>query len=247
MSASNISILIVEDDPIIAADLTYSIQDLGYSPYPALRNADDTLLILKNVKPDCILMDVTLEGKMDGIRLAEEINKIYNIPIIFLTAHHDKNTIERIKRVHPSAYLVKPLEVHTLQTSIELALYNHSHEKIQFRPKEMMDDHYVADKFFFIKVKNQLKKVLLDDILYFEAYDNYAFLFTSDNKYILSSNLKVIEQRLQDHQFIRIHRSYLINLNHIAGIEDENVLIGKSKLSIGKTYRDDFMKRIELL
>jgi DNA-binding LytR/AlgR family response regulator len=249
MSENSITILIVEDDPVIAADLTFIMQDLGYSPFPPLRNAADVLLMLKNTRPDCLIVDVNLEGDKDGIDLAETVKAGYGIPLIFLTAHHDRNTIERIKKIQPSAYLVKPIEVHTLQTTIELALYNASHGDISVREKtqENENDGYVSDRYFFIKVKNQLKKILLEEIVYLEAYDNYSYLYTPDNKHIVGSNLKSIESKLTDHHFVRVHRSYVINLKYVDGIEDDFILMGKARIPIGKTYRDDFMKFIDLL
>mgnify|MGYP000601479710 CR=1 FL=1 len=80
-----ITVLIVEDDPIISADLTYFMKDFGYSPFPALKNAEDTLMMLQNITPDFILMDIGLAGNKDGIETAEIINQKYQIPIIFLT------------------------------------------------------------------------------------------------------------------------------------------------------------------
>jgi len=242
-----ITVLIVEDDPIIAADLTYFMKDFGYSPFPAVASAEQALLLLNNIVPDFILMDVTLEGDVDGIELAQEINKKHALPIIFLTAHHDRKTIDRIKAAQPSAYLVKPLQEYNLQTSIELALYNFSHQKLVNKGQDNSDADFVSGKHFFIKVKNQLKKVLLDEILFVEAYDNYSFVHTSDQKYLIGSTLKAVEQKLAEHQFIRTHRSTIVNLKVIDGIEEDVILIREHKLPIGKTYRDDFMKRINLL
>jgi DNA-binding LytR/AlgR family response regulator len=247
MSEDKITILIVEDDPIIAADLTYLMKDLGYSPFPPVRNVEDTLLMLNNIKPDCVLIDVTLEGDKDGVELAEEINEKYQVPIIFLTAHHDRATIDRIKKVQPDAYLVKPIEEHNIQTSIELALYNFSHHKVRSKNTEAFEDDYVAGNHFFIKVKSQLKKLLLEDVLYIEAYDNYSFIHTANQKYIVGSNLKVLENKLSEYQFIRIHRSYLINMKAIDSIDVDFVYINQHRLPLGKTYRDEFMEKINLL
>lgn len=247
MSTTQITVLIVEDDPVIAADLTFFMKDFGYSPYPSVSNASDALLLLNNVQPDFILIDVTLEGEKDGIELATEINKKHDLPLVFLTAHHDRNTIDRIKATRPSAYLVKPLQEHNLQTSIELALYNHSHKKMANKDTDSTGEDFVSGEHFFIKVKNQLKKILLDDIMVLEAYDNYSFLHSSDQKHLIGSTLKSLEQKLGDHDFIRIHRSYMINLKAIEGIEEDVVLINKMHLPIGKTYKDDFMKQIQLL
>jgi len=243
----NITVLIVEDDPIIAADLTYFMKDFGYSPFPAVASAAQAWLLLNNVVPDFILMDVTLEGDVDGIELAKQINKKHALPIIFLTAHHDRKTIDRIKAAQPSAYLVKPLQEYNLQTSIELALYNYSHQKLVNKSQDTSDTDFVSGNHFFIKVKNQLKKVLLDQILFVEAYDNYSFVHTAEQKYLIGSTLKAVEQKLAEHQFVRTHRSTIVNLKVIDGIEEDVILIREHKLPIGKTYRDDFMKRINLL
>ena len=243
----NITVLIVEDDPIIAADLTYFMKDFGYSPFPAVASAEQAWLLLNNVVPDFVLMDVTLEGDVDGIELAKQINKKHALPIIFLTAHHDRKTIDRIKAAQPSAYLVKPLQEFNLQTSIELALYNYSHQKLVNKSQDTSDTDFVSGNHFFIKVKNQLKKVLLDEILFVEAYDNYSFVHTAEQKYLIGSTLKAVEQKLSEHQFVRTHRSTIVNLKVIEGIEEDVILIREHKLPIGKTYREDFMKRINLL
>ena len=247
MADEKIVAMIVEDEPIIAADLTYFMQDFGYQPLPPVRNYRDAMLMLNSVVPDFLLIDVTLEGEKDGIELAEEINKKYDLPIIFLTAHHDRVTIDRIKATRPSAYLVKPINEHNLQTSIELALYNHSHQRLQNRPAAEVSDDFVSGKHFFIKVKNQLRKVLLEEIAILEAYDNYSYVHTGNQKHLIGSTLKVLEQKLPGDMFIRVHRSFMVNLKAVEGIEEDVILIKDQHIPIGKTYREEFMKRINLL
>ncbi|MCB0640847.1 MAG: response regulator, partial [Phaeodactylibacter sp.] len=170
MSTSKISVLIVEDDPIIASDISHHMIDFGYSPFPVVRSAEDALLLLNNVVPDFVLIDVSLEGEMDGIDLAEKINELHDLPIIFLTAHHDRETMDRIKATHPSAYLVKPLQIHNLQTSIELGLYNHSHRQLSNKQPDPEVADFVSGEHFFIKVKNQLRKIRLNEVLALEAF-----------------------------------------------------------------------------
>lgn len=248
MPASKITVLIVEDDPIIASDICHHMKEFGYAPFPPVSSAEDALLLLNNVLPDFIMIDVSLDGEMDGIQLAEEINKNHQLPIIFLTAHHDRNTLDRIKATRPSAYLVKPLQVYNLQTSIELALYNHSHQEFSSNDEEESSEDFISGGHFFLKVKNQLRKILLEEIQVLEAYDNYAFAHTkTGQKLIISTTLKQLEQKLSDHQFIRTHRSYMVNLKAIESIEDDMVMIRDLRIPIGKTYKDEFMKRIQLL
>ncbi|MDX5325540.1 MAG: LytTR family transcriptional regulator DNA-binding domain-containing protein [Bacteroidota bacterium] len=247
MPEEKIVALIVEDDPVIGADLKWFMKDFGYAPLPPVRTVDDALLMLETVHPDLILIDVTLEGDRDGIHLAEIIREKHDLPIIFITAHHDRKTIDRIKSTRPSAYLVKPIDEHNLQTSIELALYNHSHQKLSPRSSMEEEHDFVSGDHFFIKVKNQLKKVLIDDILMLEAYDNYSYLYTSDQKHLISSTLKSLEQKLPSNRFLRVHRSYIVQLPAVEGIQEDVILIGDHHIPIGKTYREDFMKRIDLL
>ena len=247
MADQKITVLIVEDDPIIASDISYHMKDFGYSPFPAVDNADDALLLLNNVVPDFILIDVSLEGDKDGIQLAEEIKAQHDLPIIYLTAHHDRKTMDRIKATRPSAYLVKPLQPHNLQASIELALYNHANQKLNAESGQEAGEDFISGQHFFIKVKNQLRKILLDGIQVIEAYDNYSFVHTGDQKHIIGSTLKTLEQKLSNHPFVRIHRSYIVNLQQIERIEDDIVIIGSFKIPIGKTYKEEFMNRISLL
>ncbi|MBR9923087.1 MAG: response regulator transcription factor [Bacteroidetes bacterium] len=249
MDSSRLTVLIVEDDPIIASDISHHLKDFGYAPFPAATSAEDALVLMENVVPDFVIIDVSLDGDMDGIQLAEKINEKHEIPIIYLTAHHDRQTIDRIKATRPRAYLVKPLQVHNLQTSIELALYNHSHNEMNTKSSEpeSMED-FISGDHFFIKVKNQLRKILLEDIRVLEAYDNYSFAHIGKgDKHIIGSTLKTLEQKLADHQFVRIHRSYIVNLKAVESIEDDIVSIGSMHIPIGKTYKEEFMKRIQLL
>ena len=248
MAETKITALIVEDDPVIAADLSFFMKDFGYSPFPAVKNAADALLLLNNIVPDFILIDVNLEGEMDGIELAKAIKEHHNLPLIFLTALHDRGTLDRIKETQPSAYLVKPLQEYSLQATIELALYNHSHQKPAATDvATVLETDFIAGDYFFIKVKNQLRKISLDDIVVLEAYDNYAYVHTPGQKHIIGSTLKSLEEKLTGLHFNRIHRSYIINLKHIEKIEEDIVVIGTLKIPIGKTYKDDLMKRIKLL
>ncbi|MCB0643027.1 MAG: LytTR family transcriptional regulator, partial [Phaeodactylibacter sp.] len=81
-----------------------------------------------------------------------------------------------------------------------------------------------------------------------EAFDNYSFVhIQKDQKHIIGSSLKALEQKLPEHQFLRIHRSFIINLQAIESIEDDVVRIGKFNIPVGKTYKEEFMKRIQLL
>ncbi|TAK35822.1 MAG: response regulator [Saprospiraceae bacterium] len=118
-----INLLIIEDEPVIAKDLAYSAEDLGYAVTGICHNHQQALAALQSARPDLVLCDIRLEGDdWDGIRLAQEIRRLYDLPIIFLTALSDPATINRAAAAGPDAYLTKPFEERTLYAAIELAI-----------------------------------------------------------------------------------------------------------------------------
>lgn len=242
-----VRILIVEDNPIIGEDLAAYMSEFGHIPVGVASNADEALKLLKETSVDLILLDVGLEGEIDGIQLASLIRDKYEMPYIFLTALYDNKTIERIKSVRPEAYLVKPIDEHSLKTTIEVALYNF-HHKTEL-PSQGEQDHgsFNEDGYFFIKVKQGLLKIQLQDILFFEAYDNYSWVYTSDQKHLIGLTLKNIEAKLPPKPFIRAHRSYIVNIQKIDRLDEISLFIGEHKVPIGKTFRPDIMKHIRLL
>lgn len=118
-----ISIFIVEDEAIVALDLKNNLEHLGYSILGIAPSGEDVLEKLKNTKPDLIILDIKLQGALDGIDTAAIINKHYKIPFIFLSAYSDEGIIERAKLVEPYGYIIKPFASNNLRTSIEIAMY----------------------------------------------------------------------------------------------------------------------------
>ena len=121
-------ILIAEDETIVAMDIKRRLTTLGHEVLGIVSTADDCIRFAIEQKPDLILMDIILKGKNDGIVAAEEIKANLNIPIVFLTAHSDDNTIQRAKLTEPYGYIIKPFEIKDLQSTIEIALYKYKME-----------------------------------------------------------------------------------------------------------------------
>lgn len=121
-------ILIVEDEFIIATDIRMSLEAMGYKVCAIVSSGEEAIARTEKEKPDLVLMDVVLKGKLDGVEAAEQIRFLFNIPIIYLTAYTDGNTVERAKRTEPSGYIIKPFNDRELNTAIEIALYKHMAE-----------------------------------------------------------------------------------------------------------------------
>ena len=122
------TILVVEDESIVARDIRQQLGELGYDPIADTPMAEEALVLAEQLRPDLILMDIQLAGKMNGIEAAEIIRKRFGTPVIFLTAYASESTLSRAKLVEPSGYLIKPFDERSLHTVIEMALYKHQAE-----------------------------------------------------------------------------------------------------------------------
>lgn len=118
-------ILVVEDERIVADDIKDSLERLGYAACGIAISGEEAVKKAKEMKPDLVLMDIVLEGKMDGIEAASIISSNFDIPIVYLTAYEDENTLRRAKKTMPFGYILKPFEDRVLYSAIEIALYKH--------------------------------------------------------------------------------------------------------------------------
>jgi PAS domain S-box-containing protein len=123
-------ILIVEDEGLTAMELQRKLKLAGYDVPTFAFSGKEAIKKAEEIKPDLVLMDIFLKGKIDGIDAADEIKKNMGVPIIYLTAHGDKNTQERAKSTEPFAYLLKPFDIDILRQNIDQALYEHNLEKL---------------------------------------------------------------------------------------------------------------------
>lgn len=118
-------ILVVEDERIVARDLANSLADLGYVVVGNVATGDDAVRSARESRPDLVLMDIRLAGAVDGVQAATRIRSEQDVPVIYLTAHSDDETLRRAKETAPFGYLVKPFKPPDLRCAIEIALHKH--------------------------------------------------------------------------------------------------------------------------
>ena len=116
------SILIVEDEDIIAQNMVIKLKNRGYKNTYTTKSAEQALKIIEEKHPDLILVDIVLEGKMDGIELAQQVKIHNNIPVIFVTAYSEENLINKAKLTSPFAFIIKPFRDKDLKITIAAAL-----------------------------------------------------------------------------------------------------------------------------
>ena len=129
MSEAARRILVVEDQRLIAADIENTLKKLGYVVVGNVASGEDAISKSEQVRPELVLMDVRLRGEMDGIQAAEIIRDRFNLPVVYLTAYADEETILRAKKTTPFGYLVKPFNERELRATIEIAFYTHQMER----------------------------------------------------------------------------------------------------------------------
>ncbi|MFC1569749.1 ATP-binding protein [bacterium] len=129
MNDTNNTILIVEDEKLIARDLQKLLEMLGFQVPATVSSSKEALNFIKNRTPDLILMDIKLEGPVDGIETAKQIKDRIDVPVVFLTALPDQEYINRAKEINPAGYLLKPFQERELEITIHLALHKHKYDK----------------------------------------------------------------------------------------------------------------------
>ena len=131
-------ILIVEDESIIAEDISDSLISLGYKITGMVYSGEEAIEAAAKFRPDLVLMDVNLQGEIDGITAAAEIRSRFQIPVVYLTAYADENTLRRVNATKPFGYIVKPFEEKNLHTTIQLALHRHEYDSLTNLPNRSL-------------------------------------------------------------------------------------------------------------
>jgi PAS domain S-box-containing protein len=126
---AQVTILIVEDENIVALDMQSRVEGLGYTVVAMARSGEQAIEKVAETYPDLVLMDIRLKGAVDGVQAAEHIRARFDIPVVYVTAYADEETLQRAKVTEPYGYILKPFEARELHSAIEMALYKHQTEK----------------------------------------------------------------------------------------------------------------------
>lgn len=245
-----LSVLIVEDRPLTAEDISYTLEEMGYKIVAVAHSGGAALEALELHKPDLCLLDIDLGEGMNGIAVGRIIQANYNIPFLYLTARSDKKTLEEAKATHPVAYILKPFTPNDLRAAIEIAMFNVAAGKVAtFKQKEPEESPKMVSgsEGVFVKSKGRYEKIGFEDILWVEADDTYSKVKTNEKQYLVSYTLKTMETKLTHPDIIRVHRSYMVNVNHVEAIEDYTLIIGDKLVPVSKSYRQAVMPRFSMI
>lgn len=242
-------ILLVEDEFILATDLSDTLELEGYEVVHVADNGQDALNFYQENEVDLVLCDINIKGKWDGIETVERFIAVKAVPIIYLTALSDKDTLERAKKTFPAAYIAKPYDITNLRMAMELAINNFA---MKIQPIKILRDDKVenvskeiflqVNDYIFIKQNYQFVKFPLSDILYLEADNTHTHIVTVHKKYTIRLTMGNVLERLPLRDLVRIHRSFAVNINKIESFTEQDITIHHNQIPLSRTYKDDFMK-----
>jgi len=247
-----ISILIVEDEAVLAMDLSDMLEEEGYTVIGTANNGAHALRLHQQHQLDLVLCDINIKGDWDGIQTVTHLVAHRPIPVIFLTALTDRLTLERAMDIRPAAYLIKPITVPGLRAAVELALRNFAQSEPS-PPAPVLPPKYGQDSggpepilridgAVFIKYKYQFVKIQLDAIDYLQADSTYTTLVTATHRYSLRLTIGHLLTKLNHSRLVRIHRSYAVNLDRVNTFSDREVCLLGLNLPLGRLYKPDFLR-----
>lgn len=235
-------ILIVEDDMIIAANISLQLSKLGYEVTGIESRGEDAVNHAIENQPDIILMDINLKGKINGIEAASQIQESIDIPLIYLTANSDDASFQKAKETKPYAFITKPFNKLNLERTIELVI-----EKINTEVKGNREINTLSDCMddrIFIRNNGKLIKLMLDEILYIEAERNYCNIVTLSQNYLIVSPLNSFCEKVESKDFLRVHRSFVVNIKKLDAVADSHLEINRKVIPISKMYKESLMGSI---
>ena len=238
-----IKILIVEDEMIIAANISLQLSTLGYEVIGIIPRGEEALLSIAQNQPDILLMDISLKGNIDGVQTVQIMQKDYKIPVIYLTANSDDLNFNRAKETNPYAFITKPLQ-RAIELTVNRLQIENSPENLLSKEKSLS---LVLSDCIFVRYQDKMVKVGIKSILYIEADRNYCCIYSKDKKYLLVMTLKDMEKKLPQKHFLRVHRSFIINLSQIDEVANNYIVIGKKSIPVSKTLKEKLLIRLQTI
>lgn len=256
--ATSLRILVVEDEALFAAQLIATLERLGYEAVGPAADAETALALCQaGPWPDVVLLDVNLDGPTDGVGLARQLLAVRPLPLIFLTAQADAATFALARTVGPAAYLLKPVAADALQRAIELAVVNFAAAQPGATPPDEAPAAVFAQEAagvllpdtLFVKEDGLLVKVKLEEIQWVEVDGKQCRLVLAHRNVRVRQSLSDLARRLPASHFVQIQRSYLVNARYIERLDPVRnlVQVGDQLLPLSLTYRDELLRRLQLV
>ncbi len=225
--------LIVDDDEIIRTTLKHYIEQTdGLELVDSVESAIQAMPILKNEAVDVLLLDVEMP-EMSGIDLLDVLK---DTPYVILVTSKEEYAIKAFE-YNVTDYLLKPVQYARFVKSMERIM------EVDQSLKSVVDDHVE------VYIKSDLKyiKINIKEITHIEAMADYVMFFMENGKkYIVHSTMKALELKLPSNMFVRVHRSYILNMKAVESADSGTINVGGQRIPIGASYRSGFFDRLKM-
>ena len=217
-------ILLVEDELLIAETIKSILNRAGYSNILMAENVTSALVVLNVSKVDLVITDIALGEERTGIDLGVMLNEEYRIPFIYITSHASAEIVHKAKHTQPGGYIVKPFKKEDVLVAVELAL---------FKPAAEEDNGELI-----VKEGRASVRMFFRDIKWIEAEGNYTTIYLSnDKRSVIRQSLSMLQEQLPEEDFIRIHKSYVVNKKYIHQIKAGAIYVDNRELPVGRSYQ----------
>ena len=231
--------IVIDDEKmarVIIKTLCNEIKDVNL--VEEFSDAIEAIKYLNENKVDLIFLDIHMPA-FSGV---DFIKTLKDPPKVIFTTTDAKYAIEAFEFDFIVDYLLKPVELPRFKKAIQKA-----QKALAVAKKEKTTPTTAIKNDFYVNIDRRLIKIDLPSIYLIEAKGDYINIKTEEKNYIVHSTLKKIEEKLPDSLFLKVHRSYIINVKHIIDIEDNSVLIKKDVIPVSRSNRPELMKRLDLL
>lgn len=208
----------------------------------AINNFDEAVDLIKKNNFNVALISISSSGLNDGISLAELIKANLSFPFIFLTDDYNMNFYQSVRHLKPHAFMSKKLNLVQLIQALE-SVFNISHISSNIPKKDI----FLNTNYIFVKKGNHFKKIVISEILWVESKGKYCSLQTEKIKVLVDLPIRDLSTKLEHVEFIRVHKSYLVNLRHIDFIDKANAIVNimNKDIPIGRSFKNAFFNRIK--
>ena len=225
--------IIIDDEPLAREAIEMLINQTGDLDLIGSFNSPESATnFIESNTVELIFLDIQMPG-INGIEFARSIPK--ETFVIFTTAYSEFATDSY--EVDAIDYLIKPVKLERFQKAVEKA---QTYAKLFRADYANNNIEQVADDFFFVKADRRIFKVYFNNILFIQGLKDYVVMHTENQKVITAMNIKTIYDQLPKDMFVRVSKSYVINVKHIGSVDNNTVYIGTSEIPIGSIYRDFF-------
>lgn len=195
-------ILVVEDEIIVASDIKNCLERSGYTVPAVVLYGEQAIEKVAEYQPDLVLMDIMLKGDINGVEAAQEIIKRFKIPVVYLTAHCDKNILQKAKNTQPFGYIIKPFAENQLITTIEIALSKYQAEIVMREALEKEKENRNIESYFVSMVSHEFRNPLSNIFNYTELLTNNSCKLNEDKQkeyiYQIQNAVKHLDDLLSD-------------------------------------------------